>query len=168
MLGDGDTLQMVINRRDGQLSIALMPGASANGTPIYMKPLMLTGSPQKLDEMFFEQVTEPIENANKLVSNLKEFNEGLKKEKANSSMAQSEKKEIDKLNQEAEKFEKLKNYNAAISALNKVLGIASADKQAISKRIAALKSKSGEGTLFEDDANQIEESEYTINEEKEE
>lgn len=164
VLRNEDTMQFVITKKDNELTVAVMPGNSANGTPGYMIPLVLTSTPQQLDLTFFEMIAEPLTQASNMVSNIEQFNASVQKERANSGLGKKETKELDKLLQEASSQETLKNFNGAIVMLNRALTKPGADKQAIALRIKTLREKAGVGSLFGGD----EPLSYDIQKEEEE
>lgn len=148
LLGNGDTLQLVLTKKDDELTVALMPGASANGVPDHMIPLVLTSTPQELDSAFFETITEPLTRANGIIGNVKQFDKSVQKERTNSNLGKKDTKELDKLLQEADKQESQNNYDGAIVMLTRAETKPGADKQAIAERIKSLRQKAGVGTLF--------------------
>lgn len=160
VLRNGDTMQMAISKKDGNLVVVLMPGVSStdSNNTAYMVPLVLSGNPQELDACFFEKISEPFAKALGYVANVKQFEAGLSQSRSNSTMAKSEKRDIDKMLQDAENYKKANKFSLAIATLNKAKEIPGADKNSIEKRIKALQGQAGVGTLFGSDASEEEET----------
>lgn len=140
ILSDGATLNITILKKENDLVVSLYPGISGGEVKSqeYMVPLVLKGTPQELDEQFFEEITEPIQHAVTALSNVKAFEESVSKVKPKSkiiSSTDSNKQIYDKLLQEAESLVKKKDYTNALITFQKASKMSVANSSELEKRI---------------------------------
>lgn len=186
MLRDGDTLNITMTKKGDRLIVSLVPKLANTKEELQKNivPLVLSGTPDELEEGFINAVTSPIQKATGIISNAIEFQKSAEKaatgSKGRSSKTSSDpkKKEEDrkaKYNEAmklADEFEKAGKLREAISALEDADKYASGNHSAIKGRIEKLNKILNKPSLFgsndEEPLPTEEEPEYSLNEVEEE
>ncbi len=92
MLQPGITVNFTAVIKDGQMTVGVVPSSKDNNIPM----LMLNGTPEEIDEGFFNTIKEPLEKASGFISNANQVVEQIekteKKEKVEPSAKKDEKK----------------------------------------------------------------------------
>lgn len=71
-------MSFTIKAKDDKLTVMILPRSTTKETSgISIKPLILTGTPSELDELFFAEIYGPIEKAVGLITNLESFEKSL-------------------------------------------------------------------------------------------
>ncbi len=65
MLQPGITVNFTAVIKDGQMTVGVVPSSKDNNIPM----LMLNGTPEEIDEGFFNTIKEPLEKASGFISN---------------------------------------------------------------------------------------------------
>lgn len=158
LIADGQSLNFVVTKKGDSLTVSVLPQANnlKDEAKNKISPLVLTGSPEDLDNEFISTISEPLQKASGLLLNMETFEQQLSESQKSSkaaeqaNKAEKEKKEkIDKLVKKAEQLEKEGKLPEAVGEYKKVLDI---DKNhtKTQKKISELESKLGVGTLFAD------------------
>lgn len=186
MLGEGDTLNITITKKGDKIIVSLVPKLAKTKEEVQKKiaPLVLSGTPDELNDGFINAITSPIQKATGIISNAKEFEKAAEKAVSNSKpiskpSSDSKKKEEDdrkvKYNEaikSADEYEKAGKLREAISALEDADKYASGNHSTIKGRIDKLNKILNKPSLFgSDDEEPLpteEEPEYSLNEEEEE
>lgn len=155
-LQDGQQLQMAIRKSGENIAVSILPDnrgvkdkAVENITPIVM-----SGSPDEFEEGFANAL-KPLQEAQNLVSNIKEFEENTEKAKRESEMSKKLKDEADK---QKKKFSELialarKNneehkFKDARAILSKAAALPAAEKTIIENVNREIDNMSGVGNMF--------------------
>lgn len=162
MITQGTVLSLVIRRDSEKMIVSVFPKVpgvkdSATGNLV---PLVVSGTPEELDEGFLDIVAKPVGRVCGLLSNIEDFEKAEQKTAAESRMLKEQKeKEAKAEKARKEKFEALiskadekasKGLHAeAVSLLEQALETAGEkDIQKVRDRIAAEKDAMGIGSLF--------------------
>ncbi len=147
----------------GDIVVILLPKVHdlKDGAGHKIGPLKLSGSPQDLDKGFFPTITAPIQKTSGILLNMKSYEEQQKAAEAESKAAKDEKDKLSKAAKEkkdrydgfmkkAEELETAGNLDGAIMQLQQAR-LHATDKatKTVDEKIAALRAKSGQGSLFE-------------------
>ncbi len=158
---------------DGRLVVALLPKARDLKDPAQNRiaPLTLSGLPHELDQGFFPAITTPIQKASGLLVGMAEFekqldkaakeskeakenkaSEGKAKKEETAKLTKEEKVKKDKYDghiKKAGEHEAAGNFDAAILQLQQArLSATDETTKTVDEKIAAIKVKMNEGTLF--------------------
>lgn len=161
MLGNGDSLTIVITKTGEKLATSIVPRKSGlkDSAKEMILPLVLTGTPEELDADFIKEISTPIRKATGLLTNLREFEKSTEVAEANSKAAKVEaekakkatdekKKKYDIAIKQADEREKEGKLREAIVALKEADKYATSNHGAISGRISKLKAKLGANSIF--------------------
>lgn len=161
MLGNGDSLTIVITKTGEKLATSIVPRKSGlkDSAKEMILPLVLTGTPEELDADFIKEISTPIRKATGLLTNLREFEKSTEVAEANSKAAKVEaekakkatdekKKKYDIAIKQADEREKEGKLREAIVALKEADKYATSNHGAISGRISKLKTKLGANSIF--------------------
>lgn len=161
MLGNGDSLTIVITKTGEKLATSIVPRKSGlkDSAKEMILPLVLTGTPEELDADFIKEISTPIRKATGLLTNLREFEKSTEAAEANSKAAKVEaekakkatdekKKKYDIAIKKADEREKEGKLREAIAALKEADKYATGNHGAISGRISKLKAKLGANSIF--------------------
>lgn len=161
MLGNGDSLTIVITKTGEKLATSIVPRKSGlkDSAKEMILPLVLTGTPEELDADFIKEISMPIRKATGLLTNLREFEKSTEVAEANSKAAKVEaekakkatdekKKKYDIAIKQADEKEKEGKLREAIVALKEADKYATSNHGAISGRISKLKAKLGANSIF--------------------
>ncbi|AVM53289.1 PRTRC genetic system protein E [Bacteroides zoogleoformans] len=161
MLGDGDSLSITITKKGDNLITSILPKKAdlSDTGKDHLSPLVVSGTPEELEDGFIDAVITPIQQATGILTNMREFEKGVEDAEANSKAAKKEKERKEKEKKErkdkykeftekANAAEKAGNIAEAIKALQEADKYASGNHSAISGRIQRLQSRLNTGTLF--------------------
>lgn len=161
MLGDGDSLSITITKKGDNLITSILPKKAdlSDTGKDHLSPLVISGTPEELEDGFIDAVITPIQQAAGILTNMREFEKGIEAAEANSKAAKKEKERKEK--EEKERKDKYKEFTEKVNAAEKAGNIAEAIKalqeadkyasgnhSAISGRIQRLQSRLNTGTLF--------------------
>lgn len=94
MLGN-TTLTLVVKKTEGgKMNVCVSFNNKEGGITDDLPPLFLKGTPEELDEKFFETIKEPAETVNDLVTNVSAFVAAAKKAKENAMKSNAVKKPV--------------------------------------------------------------------------
>lgn len=155
-LQDGQQLQMAIRKSGENIAVSILPdnrGVKDKAVE-NITPLVMSGSPEEFEEGFADAL-KPLQEAQGLVSNIKEFEENTEKAKRESEMAKKlkdeaakQKKEFNDLIALARKNNEEHKFKDARAVLAKASALPSAEKAIIDKVRKEIDDKSGVGNLF--------------------
>lgn len=155
-LQDGQQLQMAIRKSGESIAVSILPdnrGVKDKAVE-HITPLVMSGTPEDFEEGF-KDALKPLEQAQGLVSNIKEFEESTEKAKRESEMAKKlkdeaakQKKEFNDLIALARKNNDEHKFKDARSVLAKASALPSAEKAIIDKVSREIDAKSGVGNMF--------------------
>lgn len=161
MLEDGDSLSITITKKGDNLITSILPKKAdlSDTGKDHLSPLVVSGTPEELEDGFIDAVITPIQQAAGILTNMREFEKGIEAAEANSKAAKKEKERKEKEEKErkdkykeftekANAAEKAGNIAEAIKALQEADKYASGNHSAISGRIQRLQSRLNTGTLF--------------------
>ena len=158
----GTTLNLTVHHQNGILTVSVLPKVKGlkDDAKKHLLPIVLTGTPEELDEGFFDTVSQPVQKASGMLSNMKSFEEGLarveaeKKEvkeqkRAAEKKADERKKQYDKLMAKADALEKEGKNDDALKSLREARAIADGEDIATADaRIEQVKAKCYQGSIF--------------------
>ena len=155
-LQDGQQLQMAIRKSGESIAVSILPdnrGVKDKAVE-HITPLVMSGTPEDFEEGF-KDALKPLEQAQGLVSNIKEFEESTEKAKRESEMAKKlkdeaakQKKEFNDLIALARKNKDEHKFKDARSILAKASALPSADKAIIGKVSKEIDDTAGVGNMF--------------------
>ena len=155
-LQDGQQVTMAIRKSGGNIAVSIMPdnrGVKDKAVE-NITPLVMSGTPEDFEEGF-KDALKPLAQAQGLVSNIKEFEEGTEKAKRESEMAKKlkdeaakQKKEFNDLITLARKNKDEHKFKDARSILAKASALPSADKALIGKVMKEIDDAAGVGNMF--------------------
>ena len=155
-LQDGQQLQMAIRKSGESIAVSILPdnrGVKDKAVE-HITPLVMSGTPEDFEEGF-KDALKPLEQAQGLVSNIKEFEESTEKAKRESEMAKKlkdeaakQKKEFNDLIALARKNNDEHKFKDARAVLAKASALPSAEKAIIDKVSREFDAKSGVGNMF--------------------
>ena len=163
MMNQGVDITLVIRKKEGQLMVSTMPKSNGlkDEAQNHIVPLTITGTPEELDMGFFSAISQPIQKAAGLLTNMSRFEQQADKAAANSKAAKELKdKEAKEAKDKKEKFDKHlkaateleaeKKYPEALASLQQARPFATAQAvKQVDEKIKALKIKTGQGSLFD-------------------
>lgn len=90
----GEIITRMMFLSDGRVVVTCMVDTGSCGDPAakHILPIRLTGTPEEIDEVFFDRLSQPIAEADKVVDNMSAFSKSLKTAKANALMQQEKEK----------------------------------------------------------------------------
>lgn len=103
-ISEGLDLTIRIKGKNGKLTISVLPESIEK-----VQPLITTGTPEQLDEQFFDSIRQPLTDAHQVVVNRAEFDQSLKDASDNKSAS---KKSVKNLTPEVRGAEKVKREAA--------------------------------------------------------
>lgn len=186
MLGDGDTLNITITKKGDRIIVSLVPKLAQTKEDVQKKiaPLVLSGTPDELDNGFIDAITGPVLKAAGIISNAKEFEKAAEKAVTNSKTTSKSSSDSNKKAEEdrkakyneaiksADEFEKAGKLREAVVALDDADKYASGNHSVIKGRIDKLNKILSKPSLFDsDEEEQLPGEEYQYysqNEEEEE
>lgn len=164
-------LQINIKSKGEELTVMINPKSSANDPALSnIQPLILSGTPEELDEGFFNGISEPLSRVTGLMINIEEFEKSASKADEESKVKkaaeeklkkqqESEAKKINDLIKKAEDLIGNKKEAQALDLFRQALSIKNDDK--LKKRIADLEAKLSQGSLlFMEPISEVERNQY--------
>lgn len=158
-MADNTNINIVLSKNGDKFSLFILPKANVKDESVNnIKPIIITGdiSSDTNVDTIMELITVPIESANKLFSNIIEFENSVSKAEKNTKAVKEKDSKFDKLVNEAEKLEKQNKLDLAIKTYKEALSIKQDNK--VSKKIQELTAKNNQGTLFGEPEPIIEDS----------
>ena len=163
MLASSTDVTLTIHKQNGTMTVSVLPKANGlqDEAQNHLKPIVITGTPEELDEGFLDAVREPVRKAATLLSGMKSFEDSLAKVEANRKEEQEKKKEADKLTQERKaQFDKLmtrveeleaeEKYDEALAEARKAVTLATGSNVAkVKEKVSRLNGKSLNKSLFQ-------------------
>ena len=155
-LQDGQQLQMAIRKSGETLAVSILPdnrGVKDKAVD-NITPLVMSGSPEDFEGGFADAL-KPLQEAQGLMSNIKEFEENTEKARKESEMAKKlkdeaakQKKEFNDLIALARKNKDEHKFSDARAILAKASALPSAEKSIIAKVQKEIDDTAGVGNLF--------------------
>lgn len=184
LIADGQSLNFVITKNENTFTVSVLPQVYnlKDEAKNKISPLVLSGSPEDLDNEFISSISEPLQKASGLLLNLENFEKQLSESQKSSkaaeqaNKAEKEKKEkISKLITKAQALEKDGKKKEALAEYEKALVIDEINSK-IKQKVTQLKSELSQGDMFAigQDENPVEEIDFSeetsvdINEEEDE
>lgn len=98
-------INITIHRHNETYTVSVLPKSKklTDEAQNHMQPVTLTGSAEELDAGFFNVITQPVQKATGLLSNMTTFEEALDKVEANRKEAREKKKAAEKQVQDQKK-----------------------------------------------------------------
>lgn len=167
IMSSGVDYHLTISKTAGdKLVVVLTPKMNGLKDPAQNRimPLHLVGTPQELDHGFFPAVTTPIQKAAGLLSNMAEYEKNLEAAAKESKAAKDKKDEESKAERakkekyngfvkKADELEAAGNLDGAITQLQQArLHATDKTTKTVDDKIAALRKKMSQGSLFEVDS----------------
>lgn len=148
-LSVGQSLTIEIYKTAENMTVSVLPKDKGvkDDAISKIKPILLTGTAEELDEGFIQAVSSPLQKATGLLQNLREFEKGVDNAEQNSKAGKEKAEKINKLIAAAEKLESEKKLPEAIAKYNEVLEIDPEHAKAKNKA-TDLEAQSKQGSLF--------------------
>lgn len=161
MTGSVD-ITMVIRKSSTGMTVSVLPKSNGlkDEARNHIVPLTLSGTPEELDNGFFQTVAKPVQKVSGLLSNMAEFEKQADKAAKDSKAAKDAKaKETKEEKEKREKYEKLakkaddliaaKNHKEAVTVLGQAKAYADPQQvKEIEERIKAQTAELNKGSLF--------------------
>ncbi|GEM67590.1 hypothetical protein SMI01S_11960 [Sphingobacterium mizutaii NBRC 14946 = DSM 11724] len=164
-------LQINIKSKGEELTVMINPKSTASDPALQnIQPLILSGTPEELDEGFIKGVSEPLGRVTGLMTNIEEFEKSASKADEESKVKkaaeeklkkqqEAESKKINDLIKKAEDLISGKKESQALDIFRQALAIKNDEK--LKKRIADLEAKLSQGSLlFMEPISEGERSQY--------
>ncbi|WP_313515586.1 PRTRC system protein E [Sphingobacterium sp.] len=164
-------LQINIKSKGEELTVMINPKSTASDPALQnLQPLILSGTPEDLDEGFFNGISEPLTKVTGLISNIEQFEnsaskadeESRIKKAAEDKLKKQQEAETKKFNDLVKKADDLignKKEAQALDLFRQALSIKNDDK--LKKRIADLEAKLSQGSLlFMEPISEVERNQY--------
>ena len=107
---DGTGVSLTVHRLNGSMTVSVFPKLKGlkDDAQKHLQPIVLTGTPEELDAGFFDTVSQPVQKASGMLSNMKSFEASLARVEAERKEAQEQKRTADKKADERKaKYDKL-------------------------------------------------------------
>lgn len=183
LIADGQSLNFVITKKGDSLTVSVLPQANnlKDEAKNKISPLVLSGTPEDLDNEFISSISEPLRKASGLLLNMEAFEKQLSESQKSSkaaeqaNKAEKEKKEkISKFITKAQGLEKDGKKKEALTEYEKALAVDETNAK-IKQKVTQLKSALSQGDMFGSNPEEItneeidfsEETSVNINEEEE-
>lgn len=164
LMNQGIDITLVIRKKEGQLTVSTLPKSNGlkDEAQNHIVPLTITGTPEELDMGYLQAVSQPIQKAIGLIVNMSQFEEQADKAAANykaakelkdkeAKEAKEKKDKFDKLMKKAEELEKEQKLSEALTNLQLARTVATSQAiKAVDDKIAAIKFKLRQGSLFDE------------------
>ena len=166
MMNGGVDYNLTVSRTDQKITVLVLPRINGLKDPgaSYLVPFTITATPEEVDRIFFATLQQPVQNAAGILTNMSEFEQGQQKAQANSKAtkeqkdkaakdAKEKKEKYDKHFKKGEELEKAENFAEALTSYQQAR-LHGTDKEikAVDEKIAAVKARMSQGSLFELDA----------------
>lgn len=160
MVSDGTDLNITVRKTGDELTVSLLPKAQKleDKAQNKIRPLVLSGTPEELDNGFVAAITDSVSKSVGLLSNMADYEASVKQAEKESKMkkekedrekkeAEANKKKFDKLMEKAESQIEAEDWTNAMKSLEsaKELDI---DNKKVESKIADVKEKSSKNELF--------------------
>lgn len=156
LIADGQSLNFVVTKKGDSLTVSVLPQANnlKDEAKNKISPLVLTGSPEDLDNEFISTISEPLQKASGLLLNMETFEQQLSESQKSSkaaeqaNKAEKEKKEkISKIITKAQGLEKDGKKKEALVEYEKALTVDDTNTK-IKQKVTQLKSALSQGDMF--------------------
>lgn len=162
VMAPGTDLSLAIRKDGCKMTVSVLPKSSGvkDSAKDQIVPLVVSGSPEELDEGFLSIVTKPVETVCGLLSRIEEFERAGQQAAAASRMAKEQKdkaaseekarkEKYDALLAKADESVAAGRHSEALPLLEQAMEVApEKDRQKMEKRISAAKEAMGIGSLF--------------------
>lgn len=162
VMNPGVDYNLTVSKNENGMTVLVMPRMNGlkDDAKHHLTPLTLRGTPEEIDNGFFAAVSQPLQRAAGLLTGMAEFEKQAELAAANSKAAKEQKdkeskearekrEKYDKHIKKAEEQEAAKEYAEAVTSLKQASLYATPQAlKSVNEKIAALRSKSNEGTLF--------------------
>lgn len=163
VMSPGVDLNLTVTKTENGLIVMVMPKVNGLNDPAQnrLMPLVLKGSPKELDANFFPSITAPVQKTSGLLLNMKAYEEQADRaaaaSKAEKDKKDKESKEVkekkdkyDGFISKADEFEADGKLEEAVMQLKQArLHANEKQSKAVDEKIAALKAKQSQGSLFD-------------------
>lgn len=170
MLGDNDTLNITIARKGDKMIVSILPKVHKVKDDIQKKitPLVLSGTPDELEEGFIDAISSPIQKVTGLLANAREFEKSVEKATVSGKPSPDPRKKEEegrkaKYNEaikRADELEKGGKLREAVIALEDADKYASGNHSAIQGRIDKLNKILNKPSLFGDEEEPLPPEDY--------
>lgn len=151
-----DSINFAIKKdKLGNLTVVLMCSHGTSDIAVsLLAPLSLTNSPEKLDEEFFNIISNPVRKTQELITNVKTYEAKLAEASKNTNEAKATTEKIKKYTDKVKVIESAAGFGVKaekeklLELIQKILTIEPNNKYAIEKKGEIIK-KTSESTLFE-------------------
>lgn len=164
MMSKGVDITLVIRKNEGILTVATLPKTNGlkDEAQNHIVPLTISGTPEELDAGFFPALSQPIQKAAGLLTNMSQFEKQAELAAASSKAAKElkdkqakeakEKKEkFDKFMKKAEELETEQKLTETLNNLQQARTLATAQTiKSVDEKIAAIRFKLRQGSLFDE------------------
>ena len=155
-------ITLVIRKKEGQLMVSTMPKANGlkDEAQNFIVPLNLTGTPEELDAEFITLISQPIQKAAGLLTNMSNYEKQAEKAAENAKaakekkekeekVAKDNKEKFDKLVKNATEYEASKKYADALNSLIQAKAFATPQAlKTLEYKISNVRAKHSQGSLF--------------------
>ena len=162
MTGSVD-VTMVIRKSTTGMTVSVLPKSNGlkDEAQNHIVPLTLSGTPEELDNGFFQTIARPVQKVSGLLANMAEFekqadkaakdSKAVKDMKAKETKEEKEKREkYEKLMKKAEELTAARNHREAVSVLTQAKAHANAAQlKEIEEKIKAADTEMNRGSLFD-------------------
>lgn len=163
MMSPGVDYNLTVNKTDNKMTVLVMPKVNGlkDAAQTHLVPFSLSGAPDEIDRGFFAAVQQPLQRAGGLLTNMSQFEKQADKTAANSKATKEAKSKEDKETKEKkERYDKhikkageqeiAGNLSEAMTSLQQArLSAGEKDLKTVDEKIAALRGKMSQGSLFE-------------------
>jgi PRTRC genetic system protein E len=162
LMTDGTVINLAVHCQNGKFTVSLFPKLNGlkDEAQNHLHPVILTGTPEELDEGFFDAVRQPVQKTTGLLTGMKAFEESIARMEAEKKETHEQKRNVDRhAKARKEKYENLivradtqekeGNNDNALFLLREAHKIA--DGEEIAKtdaKIEQLKTKTSQNSLF--------------------
>lgn len=157
LMSDRDILTLVLAKVNGRVSVSVMPSKKGlkDGAKNNLSPMLITGTPEELDQQFIDKIRQPLKRATGLLTNMDDFEKSLEATQAKSkAVAEAKKKEESERKAFTDKMKKVeilymdKKYPEAALLLKEVSEMPGADKKQCDTLKNKISIELSSGTLF--------------------
>lgn len=156
----GDLKLIIGKGANGEMLISLLLVNEKVGDDArkIIPPIVFKGTPQEIDEAFFDRVTQPLQNTDGLLTNMEQYLKQVEQAKAQSKMEQDKdskerkekderKKKYEGMMKKVDEAEEAKKYQEAIAHMPKAEQFPE-QAEDIRKRLDSLRQKNGQLTFI--------------------
>lgn len=97
LMSDRDMITLVLAKVNGKVSVSVMPTKKGlkDEAKNNLSPILITGTPEELDQQFINIIKQPLQKATGLLTNMEKFEKSMEVAQANSKAASEAKKKVD-------------------------------------------------------------------------